>query len=123
MDNGITISDIAKLVGVSKITVSRALNNSSLVSEKTRSKIIQVAKRLNYRRNLIAKSFATRRTQTIGVIITDITNPFFAEIIKGIENTAKQKEYHLLLGISGDNIEEEKRCIEDLLERRVDGIL
>jgi len=121
--DSITISDIAKVVGVSKITVSRALNGSPLVSEKTKRKIIEAAKRLNYRPNLIAKSFAKGKTQTIGVIITDITNPFFAEIVIGIENAAKKEGYHLLLGISGDDIEEEKKCVQDLLERRVDGIL
>lgn len=123
MGNDITISDIGKVVGVSKTTVSRALNNSSLVNEGTRNKIIRAAERLNYRPNLIARSFVRRKTQTIGVIITNIANPFFAEVVKGIEKVAKQRDYHLLLGISEDDIEEEKRCIQDFLERRVDGIL
>ena len=123
MENAITISDIAKVLGVSETTVSRALNNSSLVNEGTKNEIVRVAERLNYRPNLIAKSFVRRKTQSIGVIITNIANPFFAEVFKGIEKVAKQGGYHLLLGISEDDIEEEKRYVQDFLERRVDGIL
>jgi LacI family transcriptional regulator len=120
---GATIKDIAKAANVSTNTVSRALNNKPDVSPKTREKVLEIARKLNYSPNYLAKSLISGQTKTVGVIVTDNTNPFYARIIKGIEDTARGRGYVMILCNSNENIDDELEAIQVLQEKRVDGIL
>ncbi|MCX7840621.1 MAG: LacI family transcriptional regulator, partial [Anaerolineae bacterium] len=89
-----TIRDVAKLAGVSTATVSHVLNNSRVVRPETRQQVLDAIKRLNYRPSAIARSLTTQTTRSIGVLVADITNPFFAAIVRGIENRLESHGYH-----------------------------
>lgn len=119
----ITITDIAKLAGVSKSSVSIVLNNKSGVSEKTRSKVLDIIKKYNYSPNHIAQSLAARETKSIGLIIKEIDNPYFAKVMKGVYDTCSQLGYSVLLGSSELSCEKESEMITALLGKRVDGLL
>lgn len=118
-----TIKDIARMANVSITTVSRALNKEGGVSEKTREKILQIAKELNYRPNRLARSLVTKRTNTIGIILPDITNPFFPEIVRAVEDTANKFGYNLIICNTDDNSEKESLYLQVLKEKCVDGII
>ena len=93
-----TLLDIAKEVNLSKTTVSMVLNKKDInVSEETRNKILEAAKRLNYIPNSLARSLSTKKTYTIGFIIPDIENPFFSEMAKAIESEAEKYGYSMIL--------------------------
>jgi DNA-binding LacI/PurR family transcriptional regulator len=119
----LTIKDIARMAGVSKSTVSRALNKNLYVKERTRRRIIEIAEKLNYRPNAIAKGLALKSTHTIGVVVPDIMISFFSEIIQGIEDIASEEKYNLILGISGYDADKEAQCIRIMQEKRVEGIV
>ncbi len=118
-----TIKDIARRLGLSYATVSRALNNKYGVKADTREKVIAVARELNYRPNAIARGLITRRTQTIGLVIPDLRNPFFPEVAAGIETAAEEMGYSVLLGSSDWSERRENKYLNLLVERRVDGII
>jgi LacI family transcriptional regulator len=120
---GATIKDIARAAKVSTNTVSRALNNKPDVSPKTREKVLEIARKLNYSPNYLAKSLISGQTRTVGAIVTDNTNPFYARIIKGIEDTARARGYVMILCNSNENNADELEAIQVLQEKRVDGIL
>jgi len=88
---GINIRDIAKAAKVSSTTVSRVLNGSGYVKEETKSEVLKVIKELNYTPSAVARSLSKNETNTIGVIVPDIQNPFFGEVIKGISSLADEK--------------------------------
>ncbi len=119
----VTLKDIARMAGVSVNTVSRALNGKPDVNAQTRQKVLKVAKELGYVPNRSALSLKKRKTHIVGVIIEDNTNPFWAEVLKGVEFAAKKKGYHVILVNTSRNYEEEVEGIRMLLERRVDGLL
>ncbi|BAY88330.1 MULTISPECIES: LacI family DNA-binding transcriptional regulator [unclassified Tolypothrix] len=119
----ISIEDIARKAGVSHTTVSRALRDSSLISAKVREEIKQLAREMGYVPNGIAQSLQTQRTNTIGVVVTSIADPFFAEVIEGIEQIAKSSGLSVLLSTSHRNVEQEIAAIDNFYRRRVDGIL
>ncbi|MBI4536024.1 MAG: LacI family DNA-binding transcriptional regulator [Ignavibacteriae bacterium] len=119
----VTAKEVAQELGISAMTVSRALNNRPYVDEETRRKVEQVAERLGYSPNHIAKSLATRKTHTIGVVLPEITHSFFPEAIRGIEEVTYQRGYHLILTHSAEDAEREKDAIRTLESKRVDGIL
>jgi len=119
----ITIKDIAKIVGVSKSTVSRALGEYGYVSEKTKMKVLEVADNIGYKPNYIARSMKTGYTQTIGLVVTDIENPFFSRLASGINNAVKPKGYNLIIADTNENIEEEYRAIEVLAHKQIDGLI
>ena len=123
MSDNPTMQEVARVAGVSKATVSRVLNNSSRISEKTRSRVQEVIKSLNYEPNYIARSLSKQRTHSIGVILEDIMNPFFTEVAKGIETVLKENGYTMLVTSSGFVYEEELELTRTLLRYRVDGIL
>ncbi len=114
---------VAKVVGVSKATVSRVLNESDRISEKTRSRVLAVIQELNYEPNYIARSLSKQKTHSIGVILEDIMNPFFTEVAKGIETTLKTRGYTMILTTSGFIYEEEIELTRTLLRYKVDGVL
>jgi LacI family transcriptional regulator len=121
--NGVTIVDIAKRLGVSPMTVSRALRGSSEVSQKTTKRILRCAQELGYRPNRWARSLVTRKTSMIGVVIPDISHSFFAEVTRGVEEVMSPAGYNLLLCDSCLDAEKEKDEIEMLVTSRVEGLI
>jgi DNA-binding LacI/PurR family transcriptional regulator len=119
----VSIKDIAKAAGVSYSTVSRALNNSPKVKPETRERIQRLAAEMGYLPSAVARSLVTQRTQTIGVVVTTITDLFFAEVIHSIEETALNHGYSVILANSGGEPQRELAEIQALRERRVDGII
>ena len=123
MKNGATIKDIARVANVSATAVSMALNNRPGVSQKTRKEILNIAEKLNYRPNYIAKSLISRRSYTIGLILNSIADPFFPELAKGVEEYANTLGYNLLLCNTNRDLHAEKRSIDMLRSKGVDGII
>ncbi len=108
---------------VSHSTVSRALHHSPLVSDETGERIRELAERMGYRPSAIARSLVTRKTWTIGVVVTTIADPFIAEVVSGIEGTANDHGYSVFLANSNADSERELKVVHSFHERRVDGIL
>jgi LacI family transcriptional regulator len=119
----VTIKDIANETGVSIATVSRVLNNSGYASSEIRERILSVAKELNYQPNAVARSLKMHRTNTIGVIVPDISNPYFMKISKGIEDTILKNGYHLIFASGDENPQKEREMLQVLSEKRVDAIV
>ncbi|HBZ80884.1 MULTISPECIES: LacI family DNA-binding transcriptional regulator [Brevibacillus] len=120
----ITIKDIAKRANVSTATVSRVINNKSEgISPQTREYIQSIIKELNYQPNALARGLITRKTSTIGLILPDITNPFFPDLVRGIEDAANKAGYSVFLGNSDDNAKKEKKYVQLMTEKKVDGII
>ncbi|WP_036487812.1 LacI family DNA-binding transcriptional regulator [Myxosarcina sp. GI1] len=119
----VTIQDIARKAGVSHSTVSRALRDNPLISLKMRTKIQQLAREMKYTPNSVARSLQNQRTHTIGVVVTSIDDPFFAEVVNGIEEQASKAGLSIILSISHRDLEKEIAAIDNLHQRRVDGIL
>ena len=118
-----TIKDIAEETGFSYATVSRALNNKYGVKPGTRDLIMQVAQSRGYTPNGIARGLVKKQTYSIGLIIPDISNPFFPEVTRGIEERAKEKGYSVFLCNTNYESDQEARYLQLLIERRVDGII
>ncbi len=118
-----SISDVARESGVSIFTVSAVVNNKSHVGKNLRERVEEAIRKLNYRPNLIARSLIKQKTQTIGMIVPDIVNPFFPMVVRGAEDAAQKQGYNLLLCNSDDTLAKEETAIELLLSKRVDGIL
>ncbi len=118
-----TIRDIAKLAGVSKTTVARALNNEGYVREETRKKIEKAVKELNYTPNHIAKVMRTNKSATIGIFIPDYANPFYSELFKGIEEVTRKAGYMNLVCQTAEQSDVELFYIKELLKRQIDGII
>jgi LacI family transcriptional regulator len=118
-----TIHDISKSLGIDSSTVSRALNDSPRVSEKTKVKILARAEELGYQRNSLASQLRTNRSNTIGVIVPRISRHFFSTVIAGIEETAFEAGYGVVICQSLEQIEREEKLIDTLLSNRVDGLL
>ena len=118
-----TIIDIAKSLGVSPSTVSRALNNSTEINEYTRQEIIRVANELDYRPNLLAQSLHRGDTHTIGVVIPDIQRPFFAGVVAGIQKVASEAGYRVMICQSNESHSTETLNVQALVASRVDGLL
>lgn len=119
----VTINDIAKAAGVSPATVSRVLNSSGYVKEETRQKILKVIKELNYTPSAIARSLSTSKTNTIGVIVPDVNNPFFGEVIKGISEIADMHDLNIILCDTDESMDKELKALKLLKEQRIQGIL
>jgi LacI family transcriptional regulator len=117
------IIDVAKRAGVSPATVSRVLNQSPLVKEKTKHKVIQAIDELGYFPNAAAKQLRSQKTMTIGVVVTDINISYNAEIIKGIENIAHPRKYKVLICDSDNQKEKEYDYLSLLMDRTVDGMI
>jgi DNA-binding LacI/PurR family transcriptional regulator len=121
--SGLSIKDIARAANVSHSTVSRALRNSPLVNFETAEQIRKIARDANFRISAVARSLATGRTNTFGVVVTTIADPFAAEVVQGIEDAANSHGYSVILANSGANPEREMKVVHSFEERRVDGIL
>lgn len=118
-----TIKDVAREAKVSVTTISRVLNNKPDVSEATKKKVEKAIKKLGYNPNRVARGLVLRKTNSIGLIIPDINNPFFPEVIKGVERTAKKLGYSLILCNTDNDKIEEKESIFLLRSKQVDGII
>lgn len=118
-----TIEDVAKKAGVSVATVSRVINNQGGVRKTTEERIVKAIKELNYVRNAVARSMVRKETKTIGVIIPDICNPFFSEVVAGIESQALKQDYFVTLSSSNESKVIEKNIIHHFLERGMDGVV
>ena len=118
-----TIRDVAKLAEVHPSTVSRVINGDSRISEKTKNKVLLIIKKLGYTPNAIARGLKTKRTFTLGMLIPDITNPFFAEIARGVEDAANENGFNIILCNSDDKLKKERTYLDILKEKRVDGLI
>lgn len=118
-----SIKEVAQKANVSIATVSRVLNNSAPVSEKTKEKVLKIIEILNYKPNLLAREFRINKSNTIITILNDIRNPIFSEIIKGMEDVAYNNGYHLLIGNTDNNITREMNYIESLKMKKADGAI
>lgn len=119
----ITSKDIAKACGVSRGSVDRALNNRSGISEETKQLILETAEKLGYKPHFLASSLARGKTMTIGLVVFDVYNRFFAQLIDAIEKKARERGYFLYLTLTYSKGALEKDCIEHLVQRQVDGII
>jgi LacI family transcriptional regulator len=118
-----TLGDVAEMARVSKSTVSRVLNRSAKISSLTRERVLDAVRELGYEPNIIARSLTKRKTYTIGVLLEDILNPFFAEVAKGIESALKNTSYSMILTSSDYGEENELELARKFLRYRVDGVL
>jgi LacI family transcriptional regulator len=118
-----TIADVAREAGVSMMTVSRVINNKGPVSAATRQQVQEVIDRLNYRPSGIAHSLATKQTGTLGLIIPDVSNPFFADVARGAEHIAYAEGYNIFLCNTEEDPQRELAVMASLEEKRVDGVV
>ncbi|WP_338039778.1 LacI family DNA-binding transcriptional regulator [Luteibacter yeojuensis] len=118
-----TVKEIAAIAKVSVATVSRALQRPEIVSEKTRERIHEVVKRLGYTPNALARNLRTARTRLIVALLPDIANPFFSEVIRGIEQVAYENGYSVLLGETQSNLVREQAYADMVAARQADGII
>jgi DNA-binding LacI/PurR family transcriptional regulator len=118
----VTIKDVAKHSGYSVATVSAVINEIPVVSEKSKIKILQTIKDLSYRPNYIARSLKNSKTLSLGIIVRDITNPFYPEVVSGIEEIAWSNNYDVFLCNTENDIKREESYIENLISKQVDGI-
>lgn len=119
----VTIKDIAKEAGVSHSTVSRALRDNSLISEETTKRIQATASKLGYLPSAAARSLKTNRSQALGVIISNIDDPYFSEILQGIEEVAQAEDYSLFMAASQRNPERERNIVQAMRQHRVDAVI
>jgi LacI family transcriptional regulator len=118
-----TLKQIASELNVSVSTVSKALNGSPEISEPTKIKIKEYAKLRNYKPNVIGLNLKSRKTKTIGVIIPNILNPFFAKVFSGIEKAAEERGYNVLTCISNESLEKERNTLDLLSNGTIDGFI
>lgn len=123
MSSEVTLKEIAEALGVSAMTVSRALNNRDNVDEDTRKKVVSKAEEMGYTPNYVAKSLVSNKTYTIGVVIPEITHAFFPEVVRGIEEVTNKSNYQLLLTNANEQFIREKKAVNALRSQRVDGLL
>jgi len=119
----VSIKDIADAAGVTHPTVSRALNDSPLISEPTRLRIQRISKEMGYTPDAVAQSLQTRRTHIIGLVVASIGDPFFADLVEGVEKVARPAGFSVFLNSSHNDPNQEIQVIETFHRQRVDGIL
>ena len=117
-----TIHQVARQAGVSVTTVSRTVNSPALVDKETANKVWAAIRALDYHPNGQARSLVSGRTRLLGLIVSDITNPFFPEVIKGFEDVAAQQGFDILIGSTDYDARKMASCVRRMLERRVDGV-
>jgi LacI family transcriptional regulator len=123
MNKKFTIKDIARMANVSHTTVSRALNDKSRIKNETKEKILAIARELNYQPNFIARSLVIKKTKTLGLVITNIANPFYTELAQGIEATVRGLGYNIIFCSTHSDLSAEKHYIDMLRSKGVDGII
>ncbi len=118
-----TIKDVARRAGVNHSTVSRALHGSPLISEETAARVRQAALELGYRPSAVARSLKTNSTRVLGVVVSNIDDPFFSEILQGIEETAQSYGYSLFIAASQRDPLREQKIVQAMVEHRADGVI
>ena len=119
----VTLRDVAAKAGVSAITVSRALNNTGYVSPQTRQRVSAAVHDLNYVPNDVASSLRSKRTQLLALLVTDVTNPFWTTVARGVEDGAMAAGYGVILCNTDEDRDKEARYLDLLLRRRIDGLV
>lgn len=118
-----TIQDVADRAGVSIATVSHVLNNTRFVSEETKAVVLDAIRELNYHPSAAARSLSSRKTRTIGMVVSDISNIFFGQMIQGVLDVITPEDYNLILCTTGESIAKEEEYFQLLLGRAVDGLI
>ncbi|ROR08956.1 ribose operon transcriptional repressor RbsR [Erwinia sp. JUb26] len=118
-----TMKDVARLAGVSTSTVSHVINNNRFVSEVIREKVTSAIRELNYAPSALARSLKLNQTRTIGMLLTASSNPFYAEVVRGVERSCYERGYSLILCNTEGDKDRMDRSLETLLQKRVDGLL
>ncbi len=119
----VNYNDIAKLAKVSPTTVSHVINETRFVLPETKKRVLRAMKRLKYQPNLLARSLATGKTHTVGLVISDIRNPFYPELVQGVEELAIKNNYNVFLCNTDYDIEKGLKSISALINRKIDGII
>jgi len=119
----VNYNDIAKLAKVSPTTVSHVINETRFVLPETKKRVLEVMKKLKYQPNLLARSLATGKTHTIGLVISDIRNPFYPELVQGVEELAVKNDYNVFLCNTDYDVEKGLKSIGALVKRKIDGII
>ena len=117
------IHDVAKRAGVAPITVSRVVNNNGYVSENTRQRVEAAIRELDYIPNALGPSLRSKRTMTLALVLSDITNPFWTTVARGVEDTANAQGYHIIIGNTDESPEKQEEYLSFLLKKQVDGFL
>lgn len=123
MGSSPTFKDVARVAGVSLATVSRCVNTPELVSEETRERVEQAMENLHYRYNSLARSFATRTSRTLGVVLPSITNPVFAESTRGIQDAVAERDYQIFLANTDYDRDKEFPLIRNMRQHQIDGLI
>lgn len=118
-----TIKDVARCAGVSPTTVSYVLNKTRFVSPETEARIRQAIKELNYQPNHVARSLRAKCTMTVGMLVSDIANPFYADIVRGAQDVLSDKHYSLILGNTDETPGRELATLQVLIQKKVDGLI
>ena len=119
----VKIVDVAREANVSVATVSRVVNNIPLVNEETRERVLAAIKKTGYKPNAIARSLKIQKTNTLGIMIPDISNPSYTEIVRGAEDVCGIYNYNIILSNTDFDIEKEKKSLDVLVEKQCDGII
>lgn len=119
----VTIYDVAREAKVSMATVSRVVNGNNNVRKETRDRVMEVIKRLHYQPNAVAQGLASKRTTTVGLIVPDLTNLYFAELSKGIDDIAVLYKYNIIISSVENRLMKEGAVIQGLLNKQVDGVI
>lgn len=119
----VTIKDVARAAGVSYSTVSRAMSGSPGISEETRARIVKLCEEMNYTANAVARSMVMKSTKLLGLIVTDISNPFMSELAYYIDGQARARGYNIVLCNSLRSLEQERSLFELMISRKVDGVI
>lgn len=123
MERTSSIHDVAERAGVSAATVSHVLNETRFVSDQTRRRVLTAIEDLGYIPSAAARSLRSRRTQTLALVVSDIENPFFTEVVRAVERRAADAAYAVVLGNTDEELDRERTILHALLEQRVDGVL
>ena len=118
-----TLSDVAATIGVAPMTVSRVINGNGYVSEETREKVLDAVKKLNYRRNGVARNLKRQRTDTVGLVIGDISNPFSTELANAVRESLSLRGYNLFICISEHSAKEDISAFESFVDHNIDGMI
>ncbi len=118
-----TVKDVAKLAGVSTATVSRVVNKSGIVNKETESKVKSAMKQLNYRPNTVARALASKKCTTLGLVVPDVSDPFFGELASAVEQIARFTNMQLLLSVGGQDERSEQQAVEALIDQNCDTMV
>jgi DNA-binding LacI/PurR family transcriptional regulator len=117
------ITDVARLAGVSVASVSRVLNDTDAVADSTRLKVLKAVEHLDFRIDLRARALSRQKSETLGIVVADVSNPFTAQVLKAIDFVTRESGYSLLLSDSGEDVGRERANLEAMLAQRIEGII